>query len=121
MEKKKILKKIAIIVSLLVLLLDVYLYISMTTTWSEMGLGNYSDLVNCSLLLVGLFKYGLLIWGILLIPLIWIEYLLCNLVIYLYYKFEGLKKLFLCLIPTIAIVIVLIIFIIIFIGILYFL
>lgn len=111
MEKKKILKKIAIIVSLLVLLLDVYLYISMTTAWSEIDLGNYS------LFLVGLFKYGLLIWGILLIPLIWIEYLLCNLVIYLYYKFEGLKKLFVCLIPTIAIVIVLIIFIRIFIGI----
>ena len=49
--------------------------------------------------------------GILLIPMVWLEYLLINLLIKIYNKFDGLKRLFFCLLLFVAIATILVLFI----------
>ena len=105
MKNKKVLKRISIILSIILVLLDIWLYIKMQSTWSEIG-SNHHPYEN-----LGLFRWGVLIWGILLIPMAWLEYLLINLFMKIYNKFEGLKRLFLCLITFVVIVVILILFI----------
>lgn len=110
MKNKKILKRIAIFLSILILLIDICLYIKMNTTWSEIG-SNHHQYANASLIIVGLFRYGTLIWGLLLIPLVWLEYFLTTLLMKIYSKFENFKRLFLCLIIVIVTSIILVFFI----------
>ena len=106
---KKVLRIIAIILSILILIMDVFLYLKMEFTWSEIG-SNHHQYESASLIIEALFRYGTLIWGILLIPLVWIEYLLINLGIKIYNKWNGLKRVFLSLIILFAIVAILILF-----------
>ena len=110
MKNKKVLKRISIILSIILVLLDIWLYIKMQSTWSEIG-SNHHPYENLGLIIGGLFRWGVLIWGILLIPMAWLEYLLINLFMKIYNKFEGLKRLFLCLITFVVIVVILILFI----------
>ena len=110
MKNKKILKRIAIILSIILILLDISLYIKMQSTWSEIG-SNHHPYENAGLIIGGLFRWGVLIWAILLIPIVWLQYLLTSLFIKIYNKFEGLKRIFLCLITLVIIAIMLILFI----------
>ena len=82
----------------------------MKSTWLEIG-SNHHQYENASLIIAGLFGYGVLIWGVLLIPIVWLEYLLINLFIKIYNKFDGLTRLFLCLITLIVIATILNLFI----------
>lgn len=107
---KRFLKRIAIILSILLLLLNICLYIKMKSTYSEICIDNH-QYENASLIIVALFRFGTLIWGILLIPIIWLEYFLTNLLIKIYNKFDGLKRKFLCLITLVVIVTILVFFI----------
>ena len=93
MKNKKVLKSIAIILSIILVPLDICLYMKMQSTWSEI-VSNQEPYENASLAIVGFFRWGMLIGGILLIPMVWLEYLLINLLIKIYNKFDGLKRLF---------------------------
>ena len=110
MKSKKVLRRIAIILSIIILIIDIYLYIKMNFNWSELGY-NHHQYETASLIIGALFRFGTLIWGILLIPIVWLEYLLINLFIKIYNKFNGLKKLFLCLITLVVIATILILFV----------
>ena len=108
MKNKKLLKNIAIIISVILLILDICLYIKMKYTWSEIG-SNHYQYENASLIITGLFRYGALMWGILLILLVWLEYFLIKLFIKIYNNFNGFRKIFLCLI-TLAIISIIFLF-----------
>lgn len=97
LKNKKVLKRITIVLSIILILLDIYLYMKMKFTWLEIG-STHHQYENASLIIEGLFRFGLLIWGILLIPVVWLEYLLTNLFIKFYNKYDGIKKILLCLI-----------------------
>ena len=102
LKSRKVLKTITIILSIILLLLDICVYIKMKATWSELGSNNH-QYENASLLIVGLFRYGVLIWGILLIPMVWLEYFLIKLFMKIYNNFHGLKRLILSF-TTLAII-----------------
>lgn len=110
MNKNNILKRISIILSIIIIVIEIVLCIKMQSTWSEIG-SNHHPYENASLIMVGLFRWGVLIWGILLLPMVWLEYLLTNIFIKIYNRFEGLKRLFLCLITFILIVTILVLLI----------
>lgn len=110
MKNKKVLKRIAIILSIILLLIDICLYIKMKSNWLEIG-ANHHQYENASLIIAGLFRYAMLIWGILLIPIAWLEYFLTNFLMKIYNKFEGLKRLFLCLITLVVMATILVFFI----------
>lgn len=82
----------------------------MKSTWLEIG-SNYQQYENASLIMVGAFRFGALVWGILLIPIVWIEYFLTKLFINIYSKLYGFKKIFLCLITSVIMLILLVFFI----------
>ena len=109
MQLKKI-KRIAIILSIILILLNIFLYINMKSTWPEIS-STHHQYESVSLIIVGLFRFGLLIWGILLIPIVWLEYLLINILMKIYSEFSGLKRILLFLITVIVIIILLILFI----------
>ena len=109
-KSRNIFKLIAIILSIVLLILNIFLYIQMKSDWSEMGSSN-EQYENASLIIVGLFRYGTLIWGILLIPIVWLEYFLTRVFMKIYNKFSGVKKVFLCSIIFLLISIILIFFI----------
>ena len=94
LKNRKVLKKIIIILSIIVLLLNICVYIKMKTTWSELSSNNH-QYENASLLIVGLFRYGVLIWGLLLIPMVWLEYFLIKLFMKICNCFDGFKRLIL--------------------------
>lgn len=79
----------------------------MKVTWSEIGF-NHDQYENASLIMVGLFRYGTLIWGILLIAIVWLEYFLIILLMKIYRKYEDFKRVFLCLIILIIATIILV-------------
>ena len=110
MKNKRILKRIAIMLSIILLIIDVFIYINMKSSWLEISTNNH-QYENASLIMTSLFKYGALIWGILLILMVWLEYLLVSLFIKIYNKFDALKRLFLCLLTLVPIVIILILFV----------
>lgn len=82
----------------------------MQSTWSEIG-SNHHPYENAGLIIGGLCRWGVLIWAILLIPVVWLEYLLTNLFKKIHNNFEGIKRIFLCLITLVIIAIMLILFI----------
>ena len=110
MKNNKILKNIAIIISVILLISDICLYIKMKYTWSEIG-SNHHQYENASLIITGLFRYGALMWGILLILLVWLEYFLIKLFIKIYNNCNGFKKNFLCLITLVIISMIFLFFI----------
>lgn len=108
-ENKKISKKIAIIISIILVILNICLYIKMKSTWLDIG-ANHEQYENASLIIAGLFRYGALIWGILSMAIVWIEYFLVNLFMNIYNKFCGLKKVILSIIILVIIIIIFIFF-----------
>lgn len=109
-KNKKILKRIVIILTIIILIIDICLYIKMKFDLSEIG-SNHHQYENAGLIIGALFRYAALIWGILLIPILWLEYLLINLLIKMYNKFKDWKRVVLCSITLIVITIILILFI----------
>ena len=101
------LKNIAILLSILIVIIDILLYIKMGITWDKIGESS-DQYESASLLLVAFFRYGILVWGILLIPLVWLEYFLITLLIKSYIKFEKFKRIFLSVMLLSAISIVLV-------------
>ena len=79
MKNKKLLKIITIILTIVIILVDICLFIKMRTNWGEIGYHDQYE--NAGLILKGLFTYGSLVWGILLIPMLWIQYFLINLLL----------------------------------------
>lgn len=110
MKNKKALRIIAIILSIIILIIDIFLYTKMKFTWSEIE-SIYNQYEKASSIIEALFIYGALMWGILLIPMVWLEYLLINLFIKIYNKFNNLKRLFFCLITLVMMATILILFI----------
>ena len=106
MKNKNLLKRIAIILSIILLLLNIFLYVKMRFTWSELDSTN-EQYQSINLLVAGLFRFAILIWGILLIPMVWLEYFLIKLLIKIYNKFDGFKRILLCLIILVLIAIIL--------------
>ena len=64
----------------------------MNYTWSDI-VSNHNQYENASLIIAGLYRYGILAWGFLSIFIVWIQYFLVKLFIRLYNKLDGLKKL----------------------------
>ncbi len=109
MKKKKILKIVSIVLSIIIIIIDICIYLKMRKIWIEVG--NYHPYENAGLIISGLFMYSILIWGIILIPMVWIEYFLINLLDKIYKKYNDIKKYFLSLLVLITIIIILIFFI----------
>lgn len=110
LKNKKIFKIIAIILSLIIILFEIYLYINLQFNWLEINSNNH-QYENASLIIGNLFRFAVLIWGILLIPIVWLEYLLINLFIKFYNKYDGIKKILLCLISLLLMLPLFILFI----------
>lgn len=110
LKGNKKLKNITIILSIILVILDICLYVKMKSTWSDIGV-NYAQYENTSLLIAGLFRYGTLIWGILSIAIVWIEYFLVKLFMNIYNKFYGLKKIILSIMISVIIITIFIFFI----------
>ena len=106
MKKKELSKRIAIILSIILLILNICLYIKMKSSWSELSSNQNSSYESAGLILEGVLRYGALLVGVLLIPKVWLEYFLINLFMKLYNDFDGLKRLFLCLITLVIILII---------------
>lgn len=110
MKCKKTLRKVAIILSIILLLLNICLYVKMKFTWDAIpSASNQYDSMN--LLFHGLFSSAVLVYGIILIPIVWIEYLLLVLVIKIYHKFDGIIGTFLCLLISIIFILIFIFFV----------
>lgn len=110
MKANKKLKNITIILSIILVILDICLYVKMKSTWLDIGV-NHAQYENASLLIAGLFRYGTLIWGILSITIVWIEYFLVKLFMNIYNKFYGLKKIILSIMISVIIITIFIFFI----------
>ena len=110
MKNKKILKTGAIILSILVLLIDIILYIKLSST-SSMVMQSKDSYATLGLLISGMFQFGALIYGLGLLLMVWIEYFLISFIIKLWNKLQWLKKIFSVLVLSIISAILLIIFI----------
>ena len=110
MKNKKLLKTISIILTMGIILVDIWLFIKTRNNWGKIGT-DYDQYENLGIILGSLFEFGILIWGILLIPIIWLQYFLINLLINIYNKSNNTLKYLLCLIILIAIITILIFFI----------
>ena len=106
LKNKNLLKRIAIILSIILLLLNIFLYVKMRFTWSELDSTN-EQYQSINLLVEGIFRFAILIWGILLIPMVWLEYFLIKLLMKIYNKFDGFKRILLCLITLVLLTIIL--------------
>ena len=110
MKCKKTLRKVAIILSIILLLLNICLYVKMKFTWDAIpSASNQHDSMN--LLFHGLFSRAVLVYGIILIPVVWIEYLILVLVIKIYHKFDGIIGAGLCLLISINFILIFIFFV----------
>ncbi len=110
LSNTKKIKIVAIVLSIALLIVNIFLYMKMKYNFSEIG-NNYDSLENASLLFSGLFKFGLLAYGLLLIPLVWVEYFLITTILKSYKKYFGLKKWILTILLSILSIVILIFFI----------
>lgn len=91
MKYKKNLKKCAIIVSILVLILDICLYIRLQQSLSNL-IETTESYTSFGIIISSLFQYGSLVYGIGAILIVWIEYFLICFLLKVYNKFNGLKR-----------------------------
>ena len=96
---KKILKKIAIIFSIIILIIDIIIFFKM----------NLYKSIDINSLIWTLLHFSTLIYGMILIPIVWIEYCFIILLINVYNKFNNLKRILLLILVSILIFILLII------------
>lgn len=102
MKDKKKFRKVAIILTIIMILVDVILYkmleVSVLVEMSETSL-----VTDLAIMASVFFKFGVWISGIASIPAIWIVYLLINLLNKVESKYEGTKKTILSVLIAIAI------------------
>lgn len=96
---KKIFKKIAIIFSIIILIIDIIIFFKM----------NLYKSIDINSLIWTLLHFSTLIYGMILIPIVWIEYCFIILLINVYNKFNNLKRILLLILVSILIFILLII------------
>ena len=89
--------------------MDICLFIKMRTNMIEIG-SNHHQYETAGLIIASLYEYGILIWGILLIPIIWLQYFLINSLIKIYNKYNNILKYLLCLILIIPIITIVVFF-----------
>ena len=85
MKNKKIIRNIFIVLTVLILILTIYIYGRMYTSFLEIK-NSTNQYKNAGLLLSNVFQYGIFIYSIGLIAIVWIEYLVLNLIIRVYNK-----------------------------------
>lgn len=108
MKKKKILKIVSVILSIMFFLLDICLFIKLYKNgWQTSLVENPYE--RGSLLISSLIQFGTLIYGIGLILIVWIEYFFINILLKFNNKFKGLKKILLILTLLMIITILIII------------
>lgn len=80
MKFKKILRNITIILTILIIILDIVLFVNTNKTYENMEM--FSTIFN----------FGTFIYGIILIPIVWIQYFLLSAILKVYTKYIGIKK-----------------------------
>lgn len=110
LKYQKVMKRCAIILSIVFLVLEVYLWIRMQNTWDDLILSQ-SSYESAGLMFAGLFRYGSFFLGIFLIPIVWLEYWLITIFCHVYQKYLGFKKIFLATLIAILILVLLVLFI----------
>lgn len=102
MKDKKKFRKVAIILTIIMILVDVILY-KMLEVSALVEMSETSLVTDLAIMASVFFKFGVWISGIAAIPAIWIVYLLINLLNKVESKYEGTKKTILSLLIAIAI------------------
>lgn len=102
MKDKKKLRKVAIILTIIMILVDVILY-KMLEVSALVEMSETSLVTDLAIMASVFFKFGVWISGIAAIPAIWIVYLLINLLNKVESKYEGTKKTILSVLIAIAI------------------
>lgn len=102
MKDKKKLRKVAIILTIIMILVDVILY-KMLEVSALVAMSETSLVTDLAIMASVFFKFGVWISGIAAIPAIWIVYLLINLLNKVESKYEGTKKTILSVLIAIAI------------------
>ena len=102
MKDKKTLRKVAIILTIIMILVDVILY-KMLEVSALVEMSETSLVTDLAIMASVFFKLGVWISGIAAIPAIWIVYLLINLLNKVESKYEGTKKTILSVLIAIAI------------------
>lgn len=110
LKYQKVMKRCAIVLSIVFLVLEVYLWIRMQNTWDDLILSQ-SSYESTGLMFAGLFQYGSFFLGIFLIPIVWLEYWLITIFCHVYQKYLGFKKFFLATLIAILILVLLVLFI----------
>lgn len=110
LKYQKVMKRCAIVLSIVFLVLEVYLWIRMQNTWDDLILSQ-SSYESAGLMFAGLFQYGSFFLGIFLIPIVWLEYWLITIFCHVYQKYLGFKKFFLATLIAILILVLLVLFI----------
>lgn len=110
LKYQKVMKYGAIVLSIVFLVLEVYLWIRMQNTWDDLILSQ-SSYESAGLMFAGLFQYGSFFLGIFLIPIVWLEYWLITIFCHVYQKYLGFKKIFLATLIAILILVLLVLFI----------
>lgn len=97
MKKKKVLRNITIIISILILLATICIYLKMNKTFNGI-IESKASYENASRLMLSGFYFGTLISSIMLLIIIWIKYILICISMKVYGKYIGWKRnLLLCL------------------------
>lgn len=102
MKDKKKFRKVAIILTIIMILVDVILY-KMLEVSALVEMSETSLVTDLAIMASVFFKFGVWISGIAAIPAIWIVYLLINLLNKVESKYEGTKKTILSVLIAIAI------------------
>lgn len=110
LKYQKVMKSCAIVLSIVFLVLEVYLWIRMQNTWDDLILSQ-SSYESAGLMFAGLFQYGSFFLGIFLIPIVWLEYWLITIFCHVYQKYLGFKKNFLATLIAILILVLFVLFI----------
>ena len=89
--KKNLKTIIPIIISLIILILDILLFFKLKGNWNS--LTSSQDSYNSAGLLIAIiYQFGSLFYGLVLILIVWLEYLLYFLLKKISVKLDGIKK-----------------------------
>jgi len=80
MKLKKVFRKITIAFTIAIIILDILLFVDMKQAY------------NASKLISTVFEFGTFIYGLILLPIVWIQYFLILCIIKVYNKYSGFKK-----------------------------
>ncbi len=85
MKIKKIIRNICIVLTVLLIILTLFMYLKINNSWIKIK-NSTNAYTNSGLLISNIFQYGIFVYSLLLIVIIWIEYFLLNQIIKLYNK-----------------------------------